>query len=86
MVSSIPDWIRRSSSGFVPTTSRSSRSMRDLGRIEGISGARVCQILRVLELAPEILERVDMADEHFWSGERIRDLIVEGKALQEAAR
>ena len=36
------------------------KSLRDLGRQEGISGARVCQILNVLDLAPEIIERVDV--------------------------
>jgi hypothetical protein len=36
------------------------KSLRDLGRQEGISGARVCQILNVLDLAPEIIEQVDV--------------------------
>lgn len=36
------------------------KSLRDLGQQEGISGARVCQILNVLDLAPEIIKRVDV--------------------------
>ena len=36
------------------------KSLRDLGRMDGISGARVCQILNVLDLAPEIVEQVDV--------------------------
>ena len=36
------------------------KSLRDLGQQEGISGARVCQILNVLDLAPEIIEQVDV--------------------------
>ena len=44
------------------------KSLRDLGRQEGISGARVCQILNVLELAPEIVEQVDVPFEQLPPG------------------
>ncbi len=39
------------------------KSMRELGRAEGNSGARVCQIVGVLDLPREILVRVDVAVE-----------------------
>ena len=53
------------------------RSLRDLGRKEGISGARVCQILNVLDLAPEILEQVDVPSEQLPPGinvSRLREI------------
>ena len=42
--------------------------MRELGRVEGISGARVCQIVGVFDLPLEILERVDVGVEDIPSG------------------
>lgn len=44
------------------------KSLRDLGRQEGITGARVCQILNLLELAPEIVEQVDVPFERLPPG------------------
>ncbi len=43
-------------------------SLRDLGLQEGITGARVCQILNLLDLAPEIVERVDVPFEELPPG------------------
>ena len=54
------------------------RSLRELGRAEGISGARVCQILQVIDLAPEIVERVDVGIEDIPSGisvTRLREIV-----------
>lgn len=44
------------------------KSLRQLGRQEGITGARVCQILNLLDLAPEIVEQVDVPLEQLPSG------------------
>ena len=44
------------------------KSLRDLGQQEGISGSRVCQILNVLDLAPEIIEQVDVPVEELPPG------------------
>ena len=48
--------------------SSQAKSLRDLGRQEGISGARVCQILNVLDLAPEIIDQVDVPAEQLPPG------------------
>jgi hypothetical protein len=36
------------------------RSLEDLGRAEGVTGRRIAQILLLLQLAPEIVEAVDV--------------------------
>ncbi len=46
--------------------------MRDLGRQEGITGARVCQLLTLLRLAPEIIERIDAGEGVGLSERRLR--------------
>ena len=44
------------------------RSLEDLGRAEGVTGRRISQILRLLQLAPEIIEAVDVPAEELPAG------------------
>ena len=43
-------------------------SLRELGRVEGITGARVSQLLNLLHLVPEILPVIDVSEEELPSG------------------
>ena len=57
------------------------QSMRELGRAEGISGARVCQIVGVMDLPREILDRVDVEVDHIPPGAsvtRLREIAARG--------
>ena len=59
------------------------KSLRDLGRQEGVSSARVSQILNVLNLAPEIIDQVDVPAEQLPPGINVTRLLetqVKGKS------
>ena len=65
------------------------KSLRDLGCREGITGARVCQILNLLELSPEIIERVDVPCEELPPGinaTRLREIAAARDAPEQLRR
>lgn len=55
------------------------RSLEDLGRAEGVTGRRISQILSLLQLAPEIIEAVDVPADDLPDG-------VTERRLREVAR
>jgi hypothetical protein len=55
------------------------RSLEDLGRAEGVTGRRIAQILLLLQLAPEIIEALDVPAADLPSG-------ITERRLREVAR